>query len=336
MHKPVISIRADGNAKIGLGHIYRTISLAGYLKDHFEIQFYIYQPDDLVKKLITEHRFFLITVNQKEDASEFTALLPKGSIVLLDGYNFNIEYQQKIKNDGYRLVILDDLNSETQIADVVINHGYTGNLKDYKISDHTALYTGLDYLIVKPEIISASFTDKRFGNKKILVCMGGTDPDNHSGFIVKELLIKTEKQIKLVTSVLNPKIDELKLLADQHSDRLNLYTGLNASEMISLTQLCDIAILQPSNIALESACLGIYILLFQTAENQLYIKDTLIKKQCATKLNKENLVETINSISTENINAQLKKQQQNFDRQSPARILSVFKALLIDVAKVSE
>ena len=50
--KPVILIRTDGDNKIGMGHIYRTISLSQELKKHgFKIHFLISKNDILFKKL---------------------------------------------------------------------------------------------------------------------------------------------------------------------------------------------------------------------------------------------------------------------------------------------
>ena len=66
MQKPKVVIRADGSAKIGLGHIHRTLALADYLKDVFEIEFYSYGADDLVSGLIKSKGYTLINLAESD------------------------------------------------------------------------------------------------------------------------------------------------------------------------------------------------------------------------------------------------------------------------------
>ena len=148
-----LAIRADGNSSIGTGHIHRTLALASYLKCHFNITFYACNSDTLVEELITKNGFSFIKLNTE---NEFLKQINKTTIVVLDGYDFNTSYQQVIKYNTNKLVVIDDLNQGVQIADVVLNHGYTTSPNDYKLSENTALYTGLPYVILKQEFLNQS------------------------------------------------------------------------------------------------------------------------------------------------------------------------------------
>ena len=176
-----LAIRADGNSSIGTGHIHRTLALASYLKCHFNITFYACNSDTLVEELITKNDFSFIKLNAE---NEFLKQINKTTIVVLDGYDFNTSYQQVIKYNTNKLVVIDDLNQGVQIADVVLNHGYTTSPNDYKLSENTALYTGLPYVILKQEFLNQSSHSPKKNSKKVLVCIGGTDPNNYSEKII--------------------------------------------------------------------------------------------------------------------------------------------------------
>lgn len=337
MHTPSIAIRADGNTQIGLGHIHRTLALAGYLNNYFSVTFYLYQADSLVTDLIIRNGFQLVNMKSPDynQPENFINELKNNPIVVLDGYQFKTDYQMSIKSADLKLVVLDDLNEWENVADVVINHAYSGNKSDYKISNNSVLLAGLNYAIIKKELFQETRHVERRSNSNVLVCIGGTDPDNYSEKIVKELLNATTKNISLLTYPLNRKFKELQDLSTENSHRLTLYHSLNTEELAQLIRGNDIAILQPSNIALEAASLGIYIALVQTAENQKYIKQTLLDSSCASNLDLNKLAESVNKVTVKHINAQINSQAQLLDGKSGLRFINVFNQLAITTRRVN-
>lgn len=336
MQKPEISIRADGNAKIGLGHIHRTLALADYLKVYFQVTFYCYEIDEVVSAIITSKGYELKQVKESDyqNPDAFLKLISNKSVVVLDGYNFKTDYQKAVKANGNKMVAIDDLNQWENVADAVINHGYSGT--DYEKGSASKLYSGLSYAIVKPEILQAVRTSEKRAINKVLVCIGGTDPEGFSQKIVSALLKDTDKEISLLTYPLNPAFNQLEKLSNENADRLKLFHSLNTKALIELIQHNDIAILQPSNIALEAAALGIYIYLIQTAENQKFILETLVNNACAEKLGINELSKVVKETSLEKVNTQIKKQANLLDKKSPGRILDVVNLLLLEFRKVNE
>ena len=335
MQIPKVVIRVDGDALMGMGHIHRTLALADYLNPIFEITFCVLNPDELIQKLIYQKKHKLIFL-QKSDYSNveiFLKQIDNSSIIVLDGYNFKTEYQKAIMKNGNKLVAIDDLNEWEQVADVVINHGYNSPKNQYLVAKHSKLYTGLDYVLLKKEFIEATFTGKRNLKKNILVCIGGTDPKNYSQKILQELLNKTDKQIHLITYSNNAHFKALKLMADENSDRVKLHASVSTMEMIHLILENDMAILQPSNIALEAASLGIYIGLIKTAENQKYILESLTSKNCAVELNENNISGWLNTVSENEIVKQIENQKKLIDKKSPARIQTIFASMVLELRK---
>lgn len=334
MQKPELIFRADGNATIGLGHIHRTLAFADHLKDHFAMTFYSYQADVLVKDLVTKRGYKLQSLSSPdfERPSVFTEKLPEKSVVVLDGYSFRTDYQKALKENGNKVVVIDDLNQWENVADAVINHGYSGT--EYNISPSSKLYAGLSYAIIKPEILNAERTPSKTSNNRILVCIGGTDPDGYSEKIVSSLLKETDKLISLLTYPLNPAFKELERLASENNTRLKLFHSLDTNALIQLIRENDMAVLQPSNIALEAMAIGIHISLIQTAENQKYILETLIENRSASIIDLKSIAQKANAVSAEEINSQLMQQAKLLDRRSPARLLDIINSLILEFRKV--
>lgn len=336
MIKPEIAIRADGNSGIGLGHIHRMLAFAGYVKDLFSVTFFCYNADQLVIDLIVGNGFKHEAISEMDDTSpaHLIGLLRGEEIIVLDGYGFKTDYQSALKEAGHRVIAIDDLNEWENVADVVINHAYSGKREDYKVSSSTTFYAGLKYAIIKQEILNSKSESPKEALNNVLVSIGGTDPMNYSQKIIESLLSGTTKTISVLTYPLNPQFNALKELAGKRSSRLKLYHSLNTTELIQLIKENDVAILQPSNIALEAAAIGIGMYLIQTAENQKFIFEALVKNGCAVKLEPDNLAAQVNSNTPELVNLQIEHQQNLLDGRSPNRIIDIVNQLCLKQRRV--
>src|SRR6266496_4037655 len=125
LRKKVI-IRADGNSSIGLGHVVRCCALADVLKDNFDCYFYIRKPSQSIVEEIKQYCISVFemdeTISYEQEAVTWSKELQGNEIVVLDGYNFDTTYQQKIKSKGCKLVCIDDIYAYYFVADAVINH----------------------------------------------------------------------------------------------------------------------------------------------------------------------------------------------------------------------
>lgn len=337
MIKPEIAIRADGNSNIGLGHIHRMLAFAGYVKDFFSVTFFCLNADKLVVDLIISNGFKYEAINEKCNTSpeHLIGLLRDREIIILDGYEFRTEYQSGLKEAGHRVIAIDDLNDWENVADVVINHAYSGKREGYKLSSTSAFYCGFKYAIIKQEILNSKCDMLKSSVENVLVSIGGTDPLNYSQKIIRALLESTSKNISVLTYPLNPKFNELKEQAAKKQERMKLFHSLNTREVIELIKQNDIAILQPSNIALEAAAIGIGLCLVQTAENQKYILESLLHNNCGVLLDTSDVASQINKLTNEKVNLQIKQQHELLDGKSPNRIIDLVNQLCLRCRKVS-
>jgi UDP-2,4-diacetamido-2,4,6-trideoxy-beta-L-altropyranose hydrolase len=118
-NKPLLKIRTDGGSDIGLGHVVRCMSLAHMLKNDFSIHFFSLEIPKSFRNEITQNEW-KVTVIEKE--TDFLNELTGEEIVVLDGYQFDSDYQKEIKSRGSKLVCIDDFHDQHFYADLVINH----------------------------------------------------------------------------------------------------------------------------------------------------------------------------------------------------------------------
>ena len=288
MPKQKIIFRVDGNSEIGLGHISRCCALADMLKDDFEIYFYTRANAQPVIKNIKQYSTEVVKLNNNisynEEAAEWISVLEGNEIVVLDGYNFDTPYQQKIKEKGCKLVCIDDIHAYHFIADAVINHAPGINEKDYSTESYTQLYLGTDYALLKKIFLEEALKEHKSFNLKespVLICFGGADANN----ITKEVLEKTMqlfpgKKINVVVGPAYIHLDGLRRII-REQQHVSLYINVKPEDMLALMQHSGIAITAASTIALEYICVKGNLFLKQTADNQKYLYNSLIEKKCA-------------------------------------------------------
>lgn len=327
MTKTKVIFRVDGGSEIGLGHVSRCCALAEMLKNDFEIYFYTRANSSVILDDIRRYCSDVFTLNDKlsyeEEAGKWISILQGNEIVVLDGYSFNTNYQQQIKNVGCKLVCIDDIHAYHFVSDAVINHapGIVENL--YSTEPYTRLYLGSEYALLKKNFLDeAVVPDKplNLDNSPVLICLGGADPDNFTRQVLEEVLYLLPKHnMNVVVGAAYVHLKELKQFAETNKC-VSLHVNIKPEDMLALMQQSHIAITSASTIALEYICVKGNLFLKLTAENQKNIYNSLIQKQCASPF--EMLKEKY--LSNENINNQYKL----IDGKSGLRFINLFEALL--------
>ena len=248
-------IRADGSTQIGIGHIVRTIALAQMLSDDFEIHFFSIQIPYILRLQIIELGFNLVIL---ESESEFLFRIDQYSIIVIDGYQFDEEYQKKIKNLGNKLVIIDDLCEGQYICDLIINHSPSARKENYFSQSFTKFALGLKYSLLRPafiEIINKSKIKKE--KLSLLIAFGGSDVQNITLKTLKILSVNTYhfQNIRVVLGPSYPYLDDLYDFMKDSNFQIELFYSLNEISMKELLEKSEFALVPSSGILFESlAC----------------------------------------------------------------------------------
>lgn len=277
--KPVILFRADGNNKIGLGHVYRCLAIAERAHDFYQTYFAIQNPSQAIVDEIKKYSKPAILPESADYETEAKDVLSEliiaknAAIVVIDGYYFDTKYQHLLKkNKKIKLVCIDDFQPFLYVADVVINHADGIDAKQIQVANNTKVYTGNSFALLRKPFIELSRSYKRIENiNKLFICFGGADLQKITIKVLKAAInADCFNEINIVTGNSYGHSDLLNNFTFEKK-KVKTYINLSAHQMIGVMTKCELAIVPASTIALECRACGMMMITGLTANNQLHI-----------------------------------------------------------------
>jgi UDP-2,4-diacetamido-2,4,6-trideoxy-beta-L-altropyranose hydrolase len=255
--------------------------------------------------------------------------------IVIDGYHFDAAYQKYLKNAGYRLLVWDDNGrSEHYYADLILNQNIHAQESLYREKEpFTKLLLGTSYAILRREFWSWRNWEREIAEraKKVLVTMGGSDPDNVTLKVVEALKEIGDENLQIIVVVggSNPHYPSLKTAIERDEDRIQLQK--NVLDMPSLIAWADMVISAAGSTSWELAFMGAPMLLLVIAENQeriaayLHEANTAIHLGSGGQFKASVLISTLNSLARD---PQLRKEmsargRQLIDGNGVQRVISV-------------
>src|SRR5262249_6429779 len=122
--------------------------------------------------------------------AQFATSSPTTPWLVLDGYHFDAAYQQTIRAAGYRLLVIDDMAHLPQYhAAGLLNQKMHATTLHYHCNPEAALLLGPRYALLRPEFRPWYGWQRSTPEvaRKVLVTMGGSDPDNVTLQVVRAL-----------------------------------------------------------------------------------------------------------------------------------------------------
>ena len=173
-----VFFRTDGNSDIGLGHIYRTISLASFIKNDFDCFFLLSNISKGYEQIVSNlYKTYLIeAINIDSELEQMDLYISDSDLLVLDGYDFSNEYISAVKKKVKRLIQIDDYLNKHPCIDLFINHGAQN--KDFGLlADRGDMLLGFEHVILRSEFVSIKSQKKKvYKIDTVFICMGGADP----------------------------------------------------------------------------------------------------------------------------------------------------------------
>lgn len=271
----MICIRTDGNSKIGFGHIVRCLSLAQMLKSNYDITFFCKEIPEIFQIEFNKNKIGLIQIDSED---QFISDLKEKQIVILDGYNFDTDYQIQIKSKGCKLIVIDDLHNHEIFADLIINHAPGTTPQDYIAQPFTQFALGLDYALLRPPFLTQAKKQRIIENfDTVIICFGGADPRNLTKQALEAAIDFSHfKKIIVVINSSNAILKKLNPLLND-DPRIDLRMNLNADEMLETILEAQISITPSSGILLEVIAAGCIPVSGLAVDNQKYLYENFKK-----------------------------------------------------------
>jgi UDP-2,4-diacetamido-2,4,6-trideoxy-beta-L-altropyranose hydrolase len=288
---PTLFIRADASVSIGTGHIMRMIALGqAWQAQGGEVHFLCAEITSALEERLASEGFQLSRISavlgSQEDLRQTTHLITdtlqadrQNARVVLDGYHFGADYQLGIKAAGFKLLVVDDYgHADFYHADWVLNQNISAREELYaKRSPDTKLLLGPKFAMLRKEFLAYKGWQREIAPvaKKILVTLGGSDPDNVTLKVI-ESLIDLDLHAKVVIGGSNPHLSEIEnFIQSQNNSTAVIDVIVNATNMPELMAWADLAIAAGGSTAWELAFMGLPSLFVILAENQVGIATEL-------------------------------------------------------------
>ena len=207
-----------------------------------------------------------------EDAARTSelALEKKAAWVVVDGYQFNSAYQSALRAAGLKVLFIDD-NGEAPpySADLVLNQSVHARENLYcDRAAHTHLLLGPRYILLRREF--AFWRKRRFEiapqARRILVTMGGSDPDNVTEKILRVLLAEPDLDLTVVLGGSNPHCTDIERLVEQANRPIRLLKDV--ADMPALMVWADLVVSGAGTTSWEICMMGLPAAFCVLAPNQ--------------------------------------------------------------------
>ena len=277
-------VRADGNDKIGLGHIYRTMAIASSMWDKDNIIFLL--ADERALKLVKEKGFKAIVLGTSYDQMEEETdilfdkvkdYLAGKTDILVDSYFVTDSYLEKLR-EYFRVTYIDDFGKKAFPVDVLINYSiYAEDIGYEKLYEgsSTKLCLGISYSPVRDEFKNSSCIRLKDKVTDIMVTTGGGD---QLGFELKFLeyllsckeLLDKDYVFHLIVGPVSKDADKIKeFLASCKELENKIVVHENVKNMATVMENMDACIAASGSTLYELCRLGIPTICFVVADNQM-------------------------------------------------------------------
>jgi UDP-2,4-diacetamido-2,4,6-trideoxy-beta-L-altropyranose hydrolase len=272
-------VRADASVAMGTGHVMRCLGLVQAWQDagHNAVFAMAQSTPAMDARLRAEHTEvvgFEKNTGRGRDAALTADLahLRRADWVVVDGYQFDANYQHSLKQSGLQLLLVDDLGQCAHyFADLLLNQNVHANEELYRNREsYTRILLGARYAMLRREFKSWRKWQREFNpnGRNVLVSMGGSDPDNVTAQVIEALqrLNVSGLEVRVLVGNSNPHFSSLEHVVQHSPAPVRLIR--DARNIPELMAWADVAISAAGSTCWEMCLLGLPALLIDLAENQ--------------------------------------------------------------------
>lgn len=245
-------ILTEGGGEIGLGHIMRCMTILNTW--NYGVSKLMVHPEDENCE-VDEVQFF----DWRNRANELSSMFTQNTLILIDSYQVDETFFLQLRKDFNFIAVLDDYNRISYPVDLVICPGIYGKQMDYKRQSAVTV-GGPEYVILRKDILSSRKEYINHELHSILVCFGGSQPNEKLYQRIINIFSETQYSLTVVTGN--------DLIADKLYGKAIVYGKLNSTEMAKIMVSTDIAICAAGQTLNEFTWLGIPAFSFKTTEDQ--------------------------------------------------------------------
>jgi len=304
--------RVDASLHIGLGHVMRCLALANELKRYGTTSLFLCRDHESNPQRLLEERGYVVKLlprqekqsesksenpahanwlgaSWQQDAADCLKALGEEQYdwLIVDHYGIDYRWHEKIRKKAKAIMAIDDLADRKLDCDLLLDQTHGRDESDYLslIPSACQLKLGAKYALLRSEfsINREMALEKRVafhGLRRLLVFMGGGDPENITGEVL-ETLGRTEwpeRRSPVIDVVLGgqaPHWQAIEKQAQRLPIEINVLSGV--SNMADLMLNADLAIGAGGTASWERCAMALPAIIKITADNQRFLSGLLHK-----------------------------------------------------------
>jgi UDP-2,4-diacetamido-2,4,6-trideoxy-beta-L-altropyranose hydrolase len=314
-------IRCDASVAMGTGHAMRCLALAQAWQDAGgNVTFATAEATASIEVRLRVGGAEVVRLpglaGSAEDSAGTCALArQKAEWVVVDGYQFGSTYQLALQEAGLKVLFIDDNGAAPPYsADLVLNQNLHAREDLYRErAAHTRLLLGPRYILMRREF---TFWSKRIfaiapRARRVLVTLGGSDPDNVTERILRILLTEPDLELTVVVGGSNPHLTRIEQLIEAANYPIRLLKDV--SDMPALMVWADLVIAGAGTTSWELCMMGSPAALCVLAPNQESIAGQLGRLGAAVNLGYVHKVPAnkTGDVLRELLNSQIKREKMS-------------------------
>jgi len=275
----LLLIRADAGTQMGTGHVMRCLALAQHWRDAGGEVMFVTACDTpaLLERLNAESSALLepgADPASEADALDLVRLARRHGAVLiaLDGYHFSPDYQRAVKTAGIPLLLFDDEgNRPDYFADLLLNQNAHARQELYGERARGArLLLGTQYALLRREFSSRVGEPRSIPRQadKLLITMGGSDPDNVMEKTIRALSACRTKpsEVRALVGAANPHRQSLEAAVADSGVAVKLEEP--TEDMAEIMAWADFALTGAGTTLWELAFMGVPFAMLELVDHQ--------------------------------------------------------------------
>ena len=284
---PRILFLADAGPEVGGGHVMRCLTLARALTERGAECAFV--ESRAAAPILRRFGWPAQTLLAMADARDLDALIASAEdfagrlqvdAIVIDHYGVDVRQERRLRVDGRRLTVIDDLADRHHACDLLVDPGYGRRREHYGalVAGECATMVGPSHALVRPEFAAAR--QRAMGRRakhgpvrRALIALGLTDVGGVTDRVVTALSDELgDVRLDIVLGSDAPSLPALREAA--LTDR-RLHLWVDTPEMASLMADADIAIGAGGSSVWERATVGLPSATVILAENQREMIDLM-------------------------------------------------------------
>ncbi len=182
-----VAFHTSGGEHLGFGHIRRCLSLAEVLRDNGNDCVFFLEGDARSCQAVQSAGFQTTMVDRLRTPPNSLILRPAPDAVVVDSYEKGPDHPVALGKAGPFTVAVDDLADRYLPVHLIVNGSAGAEDLTYAAAPYTRYLVGPRYALLRSEFAAAPHRTIPMDVQKVLVSVGGADPDGLTTRLIRSL-----------------------------------------------------------------------------------------------------------------------------------------------------